>query len=429
MPSYPKMKNSGVEWFGKIPVHWRINALFQLFTQVKNKNLNLMEHNLLSLSYGKIKRKDIDTTDGLLPSSFDGYNIIDKGDIVLRLTDLQNDHTSLRVGRATEHGIITSAYTTIRPMKPETSKFLYYVIYSFDIKKGFYGMGSGVRQGLNYDEAKMLKLPIPPHDEQQRIVANLDTACADINAAISEAKASIEDYKLLKQSIITQAVTKGLDPNVPMKDSGVEWIGQIPRNWEVGKIKYFASLSSGGTPKSDHREYYDNGTINWVCSLDLHESEIHTTKSRLTDFGLKNCAGSVHPADSVMIAMYGGSGTIGNSGIIKVPSATNQAICSMTFGEKIIGQYAFYYMRAIRQYWMIYAVGTRKDPNISQNTVANMPIVLPSVTEQKQTVQALDKQCKDLDLLINTKSAIVDNLELYKRSLIYEVVTGKRKVV
>lgn len=113
---YSEMKDSGIEWVGEIPKHWQIKVLFQLATQVKNKNKDLVEKNLLSLSYGKIKRKNIEKSEGLLPASFDGYNIIEENDIVLRLTDLQNDHTSLRVGRTTERGIITSAYVTIRPI-------------------------------------------------------------------------------------------------------------------------------------------------------------------------------------------------------------------------------------------------------------------------------------------------------------------------
>ena len=123
--TYEKTKDSGIEWIGSIPSHWRVHTLYQLVTQVKEKNSNLQEKNLLSLSYGKIKRKDIDSPDGLLPASFDGYNIIEDGDIVLRLTDLQNDHTSLRVGLATERGIITSAYTTLRPIDTSNSKYLY----------------------------------------------------------------------------------------------------------------------------------------------------------------------------------------------------------------------------------------------------------------------------------------------------------------
>lgn len=143
-----EMKDSGVEWIGEIPQAWEIKLLSQLAFRVKNNNTGMQENNLLSLSYGKIKRKSINSTDGLLPESFDGYNIINAGDIVLRLTDLQNDHKSLRVGRAEERGIITSAYVTVRPLEENISEYLYYALHSFDVKKGFMGWGPECVKGL-----------------------------------------------------------------------------------------------------------------------------------------------------------------------------------------------------------------------------------------------------------------------------------------
>lgn len=167
----------------------------------------MQEQNLLSLSYGKIKRKDINTTDGLLPTSFDGYNIIEADDIVLRLTDLQNDHTSLRVGRATERGIVTSAYVTIRPMPGVNSQYLYYVLHAFDLKKGLYGMGAGVRQGLNFDEIKTLKTPYAPASEQSKIVGYLDLICEQIDGIIAEKQALIVDLEAYRRSLINETVT------------------------------------------------------------------------------------------------------------------------------------------------------------------------------------------------------------------------------
>ena len=226
------MKQSGIDWIGEIPDDWKINQLSQIVSQVKNKNNGLKENNLLSLSYGKIKRKNINTNDGLLPASFDGYNIISDGDIVLRLTDLQNDHTSLRVGRATEQGIITSAYTTLHPVDYDNSKYLYYILHSFDLKKGFYGMGSGVRQGLNYDEVKTLKVPLPPKATQQSIAEYLDKKVSEIDSIIEESKKSIEEYKAWKQSVIFEAVTGKLK-NEKFSDK-----------WELIKIKYVAEYNT-----------------------------------------------------------------------------------------------------------------------------------------------------------------------------------------
>lgn len=233
-----EMKDSGIAWIGAMPWAWKMNTIAQIFLQAKCKNTGLQEKNLLSLSYGKVKRKSIDTVEGLLPESFDGYNIIEKDDIVLRLTDLQNDHTSLRVGLAEERGIITSAYLTIRNRSNFCPKYLYYYLHSFDIAKGFYGMGAGVRQGLNWDGVKWLKILAPSVPEQERIAAFLDAECAEIDAVLEKTRASIEEYKKLKQAVITQAVTKGIRGDRPMKDSGIEWIGEIANEFAVYKFKY-----------------------------------------------------------------------------------------------------------------------------------------------------------------------------------------------
>lgn len=233
-----KMKDSGIEWIGEIPEGWEIKYFVQLFSQVKNKNIGLREKNLLSLSYGKIKQKSIETVGGLLPDSFEGYNIIDRNDIVLRLTDLQNDQHSLRVGLSHERGIITSAYCSIRVRGAESPNYLYYYLHTFDIAKGFYGMGSGVRQGLNWDGLKYIKILLPPQHEQDRISVFLNQKTLEIDSLISETRSSIEEYKKLKQAVITQAVTKGVRGEREMKDSGVEWIGEIPVDWEISRIKY-----------------------------------------------------------------------------------------------------------------------------------------------------------------------------------------------
>lgn len=201
------MKASGIEWIRDIPEDWKIMVAFQLFTQVKNKNDGLVEQNLLSLSYGKIKRKSIDTVGGLLPESFDGYNIIEANDIVLRLTDLQNDHTSLRVGLSPERGIVTSAYITLRSQSNNRSLFLYYYLHTFDICKGFYGMGAGVRQGLNWDGLKLLKFAIPSIEEQDEITAYLDIKCAEIDRLIAAKQQLLTELEIYKKSVIYEYVT------------------------------------------------------------------------------------------------------------------------------------------------------------------------------------------------------------------------------
>lgn len=207
LDSNVEMKDSGIEWIEEIPKDWGINIINQIFSNLKNKNVNLQEKNLLSLSYGKIIRKNIKDNTGLLPKNFTGYNIIEKNDIVLRLTDLQNDHKSLRVGRAEERGIITSAYITLRPRRNIDTRYYYRFLHTFDIHKGFYGMGSGVRQGLNFDELKYLKILNPPVHEQIKIFNYLDLKCNEIDDLISKKEQLVLELESYKKSLIYEYVT------------------------------------------------------------------------------------------------------------------------------------------------------------------------------------------------------------------------------
>ena len=202
-----EMKDSGIEWIGEIPKHWEIQNLNQIFYQLKNKNNDLIEQNLLSLSYGNIVRKDINSKEGLLPENFSGYNIIDKGDIVLRLTDLQNDHTSLRTGLAKERGIITSAYITLRSKESSNTGYFHLYLHSFDIYKGFYGMGSGIRQNLTYDGIKYLKVLVPPLKERQEISDFCNSKIRKIDNLITKKQELITQLESYKKSLIYEYVT------------------------------------------------------------------------------------------------------------------------------------------------------------------------------------------------------------------------------
>ncbi len=205
-PDVP-MKDSGIEWIGQIPEHWGTNLIGTLFCEHKQRNEGLLENNLLSLSYGKVVRKSIASVGGLLPMSYEGYNIIDKNDIVLRMTDLQNDKKSLRTGLCQERGIITSAYITLRPRVQLKSNYYHYLLHSYDVCKVFYGMGGGVRQGINYDDIKKILLVIPPVEEQQAIVDYLDTKNKEIDTLITVRQSKIDALKEYKKSIIYEYIT------------------------------------------------------------------------------------------------------------------------------------------------------------------------------------------------------------------------------
>ena len=201
------MKDSGVKWIGMIPEHWKVMRLSQIAYEHFISNKKIHHQNLLSLSYGQIIRKDINGTNGLLPASFDTYQVVEEGNIILRLTDLQNDHKSLRVGLVKETGIITSAYLCLAPKNMVYSKFLYFQLHACDIKKVFYSMGDGLRQSLNYDGMRKLASVIPPLPEQQEIVTYNEAKVAKIDQLCQAERSQIEKLKEYKQRLISDVVT------------------------------------------------------------------------------------------------------------------------------------------------------------------------------------------------------------------------------
>lgn len=429
-----EMKDSGIEWVGAMPRAWKMNTIAQIFLQVKCKNTGLQEKNLLSLSYGKVKRKSIDTVEGLLPESFDGYNIIEKDDIVLRLTDLQNDHTSLRVGLAEERGIITSAYLTIRNRGNFCPKYLYYYLHSFDIAKGFYGMGAGVRQGLNWDGVKWLKILAPSVPEQERIAAFLDAECAEIDAVLEKTRASIEEYKKLKQAVITQAVTRGIRGDRPMKDSGIEWIGEIPESWEVSSVRYIGQLQNGiskggeffgkGFPFVSYGDVYKNYELPHSISglIDTTEDERATYSVEYGDIFFTRTSETIEE--------------VGFSCVCKrsIPNATFAGFIirlrPFCADEKILTDYAKYYFRGehIRAY-LVKEMNLVTRASLGQTLLKGMSVIVPPKSVQKEIAEYLDDKCADIDALVAKKQQYLTEIENYKKSLIYEYVTGKKEVV
>lgn len=212
-----RMKDSGIPWIGMIPEHWETRTLSQMARVHFISNKNVHHQNLLSLSYGKIVCKDINTTEGLLPASFDNYQIVEDGNIVLRLTDLQNDHKSLRVGLSTQEGIITSAYLAIEAFTGILPKYLYFLLHSIDVKKVFYSMGNGLRQSLNWTELRKLKCIVPPILEQQAIVDYIEAKLSKIDSCMADLQTEIDYLKEFKQRLISDVVTGQICVAEPQK--------------------------------------------------------------------------------------------------------------------------------------------------------------------------------------------------------------------
>lgn len=422
-----KMRDSGIAWIGAMPRAWKMNTIAQIFLQVKCKNTGLQEKNLLSLSYGKVKRKSIDTVKGLLPESFDGYNIIEKDDIVLRLTDFQNDHTSLRVGLAEERGIITSAYLTIRNRSNFCPKYLYYYLHSFDIAKGFYGMGAGVRQGLNWDGVKWLKILAPSVPEQERIAAFLDAECAEIDAVLEKTRASIEEYKKLKQAVITQAVTKGVRGDRPMKDSGIEWIGEIPKEWDCKKVKYVTSISRGifnHRPRNDERYY--GGEYPFIQTGDVAAAQKYIESYSQTLNELGKSVSKCFPKGTLTMTI---AANVGDAAILGFDAFFPDSVVGFIPNANINDEYLYYIFKAMKPEFVRTAIkSTQLNLNVERIRDLFVPVVVQK-SEQLEIAEYLNTKCADIDALIAKKQQYLTEIENYKKSLIYEYVTGKKEVV
>ena len=418
-----KLVDSGVKWLGEIPEGWELVQLGSLFSEHKHKNIGLQSENLLSLSYGNIIRKDIATTDGLLPENFEGYNVIDDGDIVLRLTDLQNDQRSLRVGLSHERGIVTSAYVTLRKRDASlNSQFFYYLIHSYDVRKGFYGMGAGVRQGLNFTGIRKIMLTLPSSGEQRRIAIFLGEKTNQIDTLIANVQTQIEKLKSYKQSLIAEVVTRGMDPSAPMQDSGIEWLGKIPAHWK--KIKHkslFKNVSIKGhgnaTVLSLYRDY-------GIIPKDSREDNYNVTSMDTDSYKF------VLPNDLVINKMKAWSGSLAISDYEGIVSPAYYT-CKINY-QYVTKRFIHHYLRNkyLVGVYEMYSAGMRVGQwDLSIDDFLNIEIAIPpSLEEQELIATYLDKQCTTIDRLIDIKQRKIDRLEEYKKTLVYEYVTGKKEV-
>jgi type I restriction enzyme S subunit len=234
---YPAYKDSGVPWLGHVPEHWAVEPARAAFVAKLVKNTGMVERTVLSLSYGRIVVKPEEKLHGLVPESFETYQIVEPGNIVIRATDLQNDQTSLRVGYSGNRGIITSAYMCLGTSSRVSSEFGYQLLNAYDLLKIIYGFGSGLRQNLDFRDLKQMPVLVPPSPEQDAIVRFLDHGDRLIRRYIAGKRKLIALLNEQKQAILQSAVTRGLDSSVRLKSSGLEWLGDFPQHWEIARVK------------------------------------------------------------------------------------------------------------------------------------------------------------------------------------------------
>ena len=397
---YPSYKNSGVEWLGDVPEHWNLKRFGYLFDENKKKNIGLKETNVLSLSYGNIKEKNIDDNKGLLPESFETYQIIEPNDIVFRFTDLQNDKRSLRSAISKYHGIITSAYIAVKTK--QNADFYNYLFRAYDLQKVFYSMGEGMRQSLKMDELNKMPVVLPSEDEQKRIVAFLDTETARIDNLIAKQEKLIELLEEQRKSIISHAVTKGLNPNAPMKDSGVEWLGEVPEHWQILKLRQLVKLESGSAlpldrinPDGKYPVYGGNNIRGFTENFNMKGDYILVGRQGSLCGNINYASGEFWATEHAVVVYP------------KKP-------VSLTFLGELLRT------MNLNQYSIASA-----QAGLSVDRISNIYTIYIPFEEQIQIAKKIDHENLKVDKLISKQQSLIEKLKEYRASIISHAVTGK----
>lgn len=403
---YTEMKDSGIEWLGKIPNNWRTIRVKYAF-RIKKEIAGELGHTVLSVTQRGIKPKDM-SEKGQFSLDYSKYQLVSSGDFIMNHMDLLTGWVDI----SNMDGVTSPDYRVFQSSNPEKyyPDFYRYVFQTCYQQRIFYGLGQGVsgfgRWRLPAEIFLNFYLPVPPYESQSAIAAYLDTQCAKIDEIIAQAKASIEDYKQWKASIIYEAVTKGLDPNVEMKDSGIEWIGRMPAHWTAPALKHLCTMQAGKNLISEQistsgrypvcggngqRGYYSDYNVNGNFLLVGRQGAL---------------CGNVHCVSGKFWA-------------------TEHAV--VTTPSKITNISYLYYL-LIAMDLNQYASNSAAQPGLSVGNILTVKTLLPPIDEQVRISEFLDNCCPRIDEVITEKQSLIDDLESYKKSLIYEVVTGKRRV-
>ena len=405
---YEEYKDSGVAWIGEIPSHWEV-AAFKRRIYINNGR-----------DYKEFQDDEI-------------YPVMGSGGCFAYCSRYMYDGEALLLGRKgtiDKPLYINGKFWTVDtmfyaiPNKDLDCKFAYYLAITFPFN--LYSTSTALPSMTQTDLGNN-PVAFPPLVEQQAISSYLDKKCGKINGAIDVQKKKIDLLNELKQTIITNAVTKGLNPNAPMKDSGVEWIGEVPTHWEVMKTSLaFLGIGSGTTPSTSRKEYYtEEDGLYWLQTGDLNDGEITDTSKKITSLAADECNLKFYPTDSVVIAMYGA--TIGKVGLLKISTSTNQACCVLPKSKLCIPAFAFYLFIGAKKQLLIDAMGGGQ-PNISQDIIKKLKVSIPPISEQRIIVDHIADEVSKIDAQISKANRRIELLNELKQSVITEAVTGKIKV-
>lgn len=424
-----EMKDSGISWVGEIPKEWRCLPIRALFTENRNKNFLGKETKALQFKYGTIvPKKNFDHEENYVAETILNYNIVDRGMIMLNGLNLNFDFVSKRVALVAERGIITSAYMSFYPTDTTIvlSEYANYLLKSYDNCAAFHNMGGGVRKILNFDELKRQYFVLPPLDEQQRIAEFLDRECGKIDGLKADIQAQIDTLEQYKRSVITEAVTHGLNLSAPMKDSGIPWVGNIPKHWNCCSLKYNYNTISGATPNSNDISLWD-GEIVWVTPADYKTKDVYVFSGarKITYKGYLSCSTTLIKQGNIIFSKRA---PIGSVAINKVELCTSQGCLSVVRKTGNVNNKYFYYLFSVNdETFNLFGSGTTFK-EISAKDFLSVKFPLPPLDEQQEIADYLDNKCAEIEQIIADKKSQIETLDGYKKSLIYEYVTGKKEV-
>lgn len=436
MKKYDNYRDSGIEWIGEIPSHWsntRIkftvkekDSLFIDGDWIESKVITASGIRYITTGNVKVGQYSEQGNGYISEQTFHELNCTEiyEGDLII-------SRLNYPIGRACiipnlNSRIVTSVDNVI--YRPDNSINKRYLLYLFSSKEYFEHTElisrGATMQRISRGMLGNLKIPLPELNEQNIISKYLDLKTTQIDDLIAKKERLIQLLEEERTAIINLAVTKGLDPNVPMKDSGIEWMGEIPEHWELWKISHaFERIGSGTTPESGNPKYHENGTINWLNTGDLNDGEVLSSHKKITEQAINDYSSlKLFPAGSLVMAMYGA--TIGKTGIIKFDTTTNQACCVFCKGDIIDLKFLQYWFFAKKEIIINLAIGGGQ-PNISQNILKDIRVNCPSLSEQLSIVKYLDLRTVEVDLTITNTRQEIELLKEYKTALISEVVTGK----
>lgn len=426
LPRHRETRDSGIAWLGPIPRHWEVQPARAAFRPKLVKNTGLVEEQVLSLSYGRILVKPTEKLRGLVPESFETYQVVDPGDIIVRTTDLQNDQTSLRIGHSRHRGIITSAYLNLTTTPRVSREFGYQVLNAYDLLKVIYGYGSGLRQNLDFSHIKHMPVPVPPLDEQRAIARYLDHADRRIRRYIRAKQKLIRLLEEQKQAIIHRAVTRGLNAGVCVKPSGVDWLGGIPEHWDVLPLRRRWSVTDckhltvpfvlEGVPLASVRE---------VQPFELRLEQARRTTEEwyrvLIEGGRAPRRGDI---------IYCRNVSVGSAALVETdePLAMGQDVCLIRSSDQN-QRFLNYFLRSPGMATQLSAlmVGSTFD-RINVAEVNALLVVVPPRSEQDAIAAFLDEVLRSVDRAIERSRDEIALLREYRTRLIADVVTGKLDV-